>query len=265
LVILLFDPNHCRNRDPNFWQHGRCTADAIRKPLEQNGLIRDVMLRCQQNDEGSANAKPGYRWLWVRGVGGSRPLKIGSASAVATWTRSTSTALELYEKAFMYGSSRRLLMHEYVQKLTSTTFPRSDLLRNGAELSQSTAPSKSGIGPSSPAPDAIVTSSGAAIAIAALDKNRRRLDLCGVIVLTPSLCESASRRIAREDQVAISDGLVAGKAGFEHRLVVGFAVIELSESPAAGRGVFLGVFDHELNVRGGARNEGLGSAFQDSS
>src|SRR6202011_2604943 len=59
--------------------------------------------------------------------------------------------------AFMYGSSRRLLMHEYVQKLTSTTFPRSDLLLNGVELSQATAPSKSGIRPSSPGPDAIAT------------------------------------------------------------------------------------------------------------
>src|SRR5579862_5624444 len=59
--------------------------------------------------------------------------------------------------AFMYGSSRRLLMHEYVQKLTSTTFPRSDLLLKLGELSQATAPSKSGIGPSSPAADAIAT------------------------------------------------------------------------------------------------------------
>ena len=54
----------------------------------------------------------------------------------------------------MYGSSRRLLMHEYVQKLTSTTFPRSALLLKGAELSHATAPSKSGIRPSSPNPDA---------------------------------------------------------------------------------------------------------------
>src|SRR5262245_34346518 len=39
---------------------------------------------------------------------------------------------------------------------------------------------------------------------------------------------------------------MAGKAGLEHGLVGGFAVVELSESPAAGRGVLLRVLDHEL-------------------
>src|SRR5262249_18785219 len=55
----------------------------------------------------------------------------------------------------MYGSSRRLLMQEYVQKFTSTTFPRSVLPVRGGELSHSMAPSKSGSRPSSPIPDAI--------------------------------------------------------------------------------------------------------------
>ena len=41
-----------------------------------------------------------------------------------------------------------------------------------------------------------------------------------------------------ENKVASFGRLVAGKAGFEHRLVGGFAVlIELSEPPAACRGV----------------------------
>src|SRR5258706_15938051 len=73
------------------------------------------------------------------------------------WTPITTKPASLYfsAQAFMYGSSLRLLMHEYVQKLTSTTFPRSDLLLNGAELSHVTAPSNSGIRPSSP--DAIAT------------------------------------------------------------------------------------------------------------
>src|ERR1700733_11209280 len=75
------------------------------------------------------------------------------------WTPMTTSPASLYlaAQASMYGSSRRLLMHEYVQKLTSTTLPRSDLPLNGAELSQDTAPSKSGILPSSPVPDAITT------------------------------------------------------------------------------------------------------------
>src|ERR1700678_3808509 len=75
------------------------------------------------------------------------------------WTPITTRPASLYfaAQASMYGSSRRLLMHEYVQKLTSTTLPRSDLLLNGVELSQDTAPSKSGILPSSPVPDAITT------------------------------------------------------------------------------------------------------------
>src|ERR1700683_3976227 len=96
------------------------------------------------------------------------------------WTPITTRPASLYfaAHAFMYGSSRRLLMQEYVQKLTSTTFPRSALPLNGAELSQVTAPSKSGIRPSSRVPDAAATtpkSSGAATATAALRKKLRRL------------------------------------------------------------------------------------------
>src|ERR1700733_10339727 len=74
------------------------------------------------------------------------------------WTPMTTSPASLYlaAQAFMYGSSRRLLMHEYVQKLISTTFPSRDLLLNGVELSQLTAPSKLGIRPSSPAPEAIM-------------------------------------------------------------------------------------------------------------
>src|SRR6516162_9065279 len=73
------------------------------------------------------------------------------------WTPITTKPAFLYfaAHAFMYGSSRRLLMHEYVQKLTSTTFPRRALLLSGTELSQPTAPSKPGDGPSSRAANAI--------------------------------------------------------------------------------------------------------------
>jgi hypothetical protein len=46
-------------------------------------------------------------------------------------------------------------MQEYVQKLTSTTFPRNPWLLNGAELSHATAPSREGIRPSSLVPEAI--------------------------------------------------------------------------------------------------------------
>ena len=41
-----------------------------------------------------------------------------------------------------------------------------------------------------------------------------------------------------EDKVASFDRLVAGEAGFELRVVVRFSVLELSETPAARRGVF---------------------------
>src|SRR5580658_277737 len=40
-------------------------------------------------------------------------------------------------------------MQEYVQKSITTTLPRRDLLLNGGELIQPTAPLRSGIGPSS--------------------------------------------------------------------------------------------------------------------
>src|SRR5215471_163241 len=74
--------------------------------------------------------------------------------------------------AFMYGSSRRLLMQEYVQKLTTTTLPRNTFAFNGTELSQATAPSKSGIRPSSPDPDAIATTPPMR-AVAPIQKARR--------------------------------------------------------------------------------------------
>jgi hypothetical protein len=54
-----------------------------------------------------------------------------------------------------------------------------------------------------------------------------------------------------EDKVASYDMLVAGEAGFVHRLVGRFAVFELTEPPAACRGVFSRVLDHQLNVNGG--------------
>jgi hypothetical protein len=94
-------------------------------------------------------------------------------------------SLYLAAQAFIYGSSRRLLMHEYVQKLTSTTFPRRARRMKGAELSHAAAPSKSGIRPSSRVPDAIATrqSSGAAIATVALCTNLRRLLIPGSSML----------------------------------------------------------------------------------
>src|ERR1700730_15353825 len=75
------------------------------------------------------------------------------------WTPMTTRPASSYfaAHALMYGSSRRLLTQEYVKKLTSTPLPRRDFLLNGVELSQATAPSKSGIRPSSPVPDAIAT------------------------------------------------------------------------------------------------------------
>src|SRR5579864_3299545 len=66
--------------------------------------------------------------------------------------------------------------------------------------------------------------------------------------------------VTGEDKVTSFDRLVAGIAGFEVRFLVSFAVFKLSEPPAAGRGIFLGVLDHKLNIRGGASDERLGTA-----
>jgi hypothetical protein len=65
------------------------------------------------------------------------------------------------------------------------------------------------------------------------------------------------RCVFGEDEVASFGGLVAGKAGFQGRRLVRFAVFELSESPAAAQGVFLGVFDHQLDICGRSGDEGL--------
>src|SRR5436189_6427961 len=75
------------------------------------------------------------------------------------WTPITTRPASLYfaAQAFMYGSSRRLLIHEYVQKFTTTTLPRSALALNGEELSHATAPYKLGIRPSLRVDDAIAT------------------------------------------------------------------------------------------------------------
>src|SRR5262245_64652866 len=49
----------------------------------------------------------------------------------------------------MYGGGRSELMQVYVQKSTSTTFPRSAFALKGGELSQPIAPRRSGTSPSS--------------------------------------------------------------------------------------------------------------------
>ena len=64
----------------------------------------------------------------------------------------------------------------------------------------------------------------------------------------------------REDKVLGFARLVARKAGFVQRLVGRFAVLKLSEPPAARRRVLFRVLDHELNVCGGAGNERLYAA-----
>ncbi len=66
--------------------------------------------------------------------------------------------------------------------------------------------------------------------------------------------------VMREDEVTSLDLIVAGEAGFHERLVAGLAVFEVSEPPAARRGILRRVLDHKLNVRGGAGDERLGSA-----
>ena len=64
----------------------------------------------------------------------------------------------------------------------------------------------------------------------------------------------------REDKVARSLR-VAGEAGFHQSVVANRAVfVEMTEDPAARRGVLFGVLDHKLDVRGGPRNERLGAA-----
>src|SRR5262245_35190335 len=70
-------------------------------------------------------------------------------------------------------------------------------------------------------------------------------------------CGGGSRCVACEDEVASSGEVVAGKARFQQCLVAGFAVFEMTESPAARRGVSTRVLDHELDVRGRPRDEGL--------
>src|SRR5262245_40538021 len=70
-----------------------------------------------------------------------------------------------------------------------------------------------------------------------------------------------SARVAREDQVALGDGRVAGKALLDHGLAGRLAIIEMLESPAAGRGVLLRILDHELDaVLRGAGDERLRTA-----
>jgi hypothetical protein len=63
-----------------------------------------------------------------------------------------------------------------------------------------------------------------------------------------------------ENKVSSFDRLVTRKAGFVHRFVGRFAIFELGVSPAAGRGVFSRVLDHQLNINGGPGNERLSTA-----
>src|SRR4051812_34354055 len=53
--------------------------------------------------------------------------------------------LYLFAHSLTYGSVLIQLMHVYVQKSTSTTFPRSFSVVRGAEFSQAVAPSMDGM------------------------------------------------------------------------------------------------------------------------
>ena len=58
-AVETFQPIVCRNRDSSLSDGThRCTADAIRKPLERKRLMPGAMLRRQQNDEDSATPEP---------------------------------------------------------------------------------------------------------------------------------------------------------------------------------------------------------------
>src|SRR6185369_4441 len=70
-------------------------------------------------------------------------------SGVCTPITTSPASLYFSAHALMYGSGRSELMQVYVQKSTSTTFPRSDLPVSGSELSQPSAPPSSGMRPSS--------------------------------------------------------------------------------------------------------------------
>ena len=53
---------------------------------------------------------------------------------------------------------------------------------------------------------------------------------------------------------------MAGEAALHKRRVTGLAVREVTEAPAAGRGVLCRVLHHELNVGGRTGNERLNLA-----
>src|SRR5713101_8657736 len=83
---------------------------------------------------------------------------------------------------------------------------------------------------------------------------------CAVIVPYLPSPLSALKCITGEDKVARSFR-VTGEAGFHQTVVAKRAVfVEVTEAPAARRGVLLGVLDHKLNVRGRPGNERLGAA-----
>src|SRR5215475_1640788 len=63
-------------------------------------------------------------------------------------------------------------------------------------------------------------------------------------VLGVNVVTSFDRHVARETSVEI-------------RLWIRFAVFELSEPPTARLGVFLGIFDHELDIQGRTGNKRL--------
>src|ERR1700677_2930354 len=84
---------------------------------------------------------------------------------------------------------------------------------------------------------------------------------CGQHKTDRLIAVGPSRCVTGEDEVASFGGLVAGIATLESSLGGGFAVVEFSEPPAAGRGVFACILDHELNpFLGGPGHERLGMA-----
>src|SRR5712691_7268391 len=66
-------------------------------------------------------------------------------SGVCTPITTSPASLYLAAQLLMYGIGRSELIHVYVQKLTSTTLPRSDFVLSAPELNQPTAPPRLGM------------------------------------------------------------------------------------------------------------------------
>ena len=156
LAIALNVDRHFQTAIPGY-------TESLQKKVEQSGRAQHELQKFRGatavSDTTLHDGGPAPELAGLTNWTNSKPLTLkklhGKVVLVDFWTYSCINCLrtlphvKAWYQAFTCGSVRRQLMHEYVQKSTRTTFPRSFRSVSGLLLIQFVSPASSGAGPAS--------------------------------------------------------------------------------------------------------------------